>query len=114
MKKSTKHSDIESKKAESTNDPAQLKNVDSGNVSPRLEGGNTQNRWSSPSVMAKDYPPKARSLYERAIKGGSRKAAIRAHCLQCMGYQFAEVKACAARTCSLYPYRMGGQNDGLE
>lgn len=33
--------------------------------------------------------------------------AIRNHCLECCGWQSAEVRRCTAPKCWLYPYRMG-------
>ncbi len=33
--------------------------------------------------------------------------AIRRFCLQCMGFQTAEVRACTEATCPLWPYRLG-------
>lgn len=37
----------------------------------------------------------------------SPKASIRNHCLECCGYNRADVDACTAPECWLYPYRMG-------
>lgn len=37
----------------------------------------------------------------------TRAAAIRNHCIECMGYVATEVKDCTAPACWLYPYRMG-------
>lgn len=53
-------------------------------------------------------PRKYQRLYLRAWTGQSRKSAIRAHCLECMGYQSGEVPRCTAPGCALYPYREGG------
>ena len=50
-------------------------------------------------------PGKYRSLYLRAWGGKSRKAAIRAFCLECTGYDAAEVRRCTDGACPLYPYR---------
>ncbi len=50
-------------------------------------------------------PVRQRSIFRRAWAGRSRKAAIRAACLECMGYQSAEVNRCTAPACPLYPYR---------
>ena len=58
-----------------------------------------------------DIPEKYRSLYERAMSGKSRKAAVRAHCLMCTGWQPSEVAKCTASTCPLFPYRMPGGVD---
>ena len=33
--------------------------------------------------------------------------AIRCHCLECMGYQQAEVRRCTDTGCHLWPYRLG-------
>lgn len=37
----------------------------------------------------------------------TRKVAIRLHCIECCGYQRAEVRRCDNRKCWLWPYRMG-------
>jgi len=44
-------------------------------------------------------------LYERAMTGRSRKAAMRSFCLECCGWQRVEVANCTATACPLYPYR---------
>ena len=54
----------------------------------------------------RDVPKKYNSLLERA-RNGSRKAAIRAFCLECVGWIPSEVKACTVPYCPLYPYRLG-------
>jgi len=41
-------------------------------------------------------------------------AAIRNHCIECMGYQPALVKTCPARECWLWPYRLGRRPNGEE
>ena len=51
-------------------------------------------------------PTKYRGLYQRAMSGKSRKAAIRTHCLMCVGWQAREVVLCTATTCPLYSYRL--------
>jgi hypothetical protein len=55
-----------------------------------------------------DVPPKYRALYERAYGGTSRKAAIRAFCLECVGWSQAEVVRCSAAACPLYEFREHG------
>jgi len=35
------------------------------------------------------------------------RAAIRNHCLECVGYESSEVASCTAPACWLYPYRLG-------
>ncbi len=52
-----------------------------------------------------EIPPRQRPVFLRAWRGNSRKAALRAFCLECMGYESAEVNRCTARACPLYPYR---------
>lgn len=44
-------------------------------------------------------------LFRRAARGRSRKAAIMAHCIECMGYRRADVTDCTSTSCPLYPYR---------
>ena len=56
-------------------------------------------------------PVKFRGLYRRAMTGKSRKAAIRAHCLMCVGWQASEVAKCTAPSCPLYAYRMSSGAD---
>ncbi len=51
-------------------------------------------------------PKQYRPMYKRAMRGQSRKAAIRVHCLMCVGWQPGEVTKCTSTTCPLYPYRM--------
>jgi hypothetical protein len=53
-------------------------------------------------------PPRYRRLYEAAWVGRSRKSAIRAFCLECVGWQPSEVRRCTARTCPLYEFRVAG------
>jgi len=55
-----------------------------------------------------DVPVKYRGLYKRAYAAKSRKAAIRAFCLECTYWQFSEVALCTAPACPLYEYRLKG------
>lgn len=55
-----------------------------------------------------DVPAHYRHLYRSAWTRRSRKAAIRAFCLACVGWQPSEVRNCTARTCSLYEFRLRG------
>lgn len=55
--------------------------------------------------LAQIPPPRQRPIFLRAWAGKSRKAAIRAFCLECVGYESAEVNRCTAPACPLYPYR---------
>lgn len=55
-----------------------------------------------------DVPAAYRHLYRSAWTGRSRKAAIRAFCLACVGWQPKEVRNCTALTCPLYEFRLRG------
>lgn len=55
-----------------------------------------------------DAPAKYRGLYRKAWEGKSRKAAIRAFCLECVGWSEHEVRLCAAPACPLYEFRQNG------
>jgi len=54
-----------------------------------------------------DVPNHLRAMYREAV-GGSRKAALRLHCLECVGWIPSEVEACTAPGCILYAYRLTG------
>ena len=53
-------------------------------------------------------PPKYRALYRKAWSGRSRKAAIRAFCMECVCYSPAEVERCSSPCCPLSGYRLKG------
>lgn len=53
------------------------------------------------SQMPKIY----RRTYLLAVGGRSPKAAIKASCLECIGWQREEVARCTASACPLYAYR---------
>jgi len=55
--------------------------------------------WREP-----DIPAKYRKLYEQG-RAGKAKAAIRCHCLMCVGREPNEVEQCTARGCPLYTLR---------
>jgi len=55
-----------------------------------------------------DVPPKYRGLSRRAYAGRSRKAAIRAFCLECVYWSGDEVRRCTAPACPLYEFRLKG------
>ena len=44
-------------------------------------------------------------IYDRAMTGKSRKAAMHAFCLECVGWVVQEVFLCTDPGCPLYPYR---------
>ena len=50
-------------------------------------------------------PRKYQGIYDRAMSGKSRKAAIRAFCLECCGWERNEVALCTDPGCPLFPYR---------
>ncbi len=52
-----------------------------------------------------DTPRAYRKNYDRAMAGQSRKAAMHAFCLECMGWAREEIKVCTSPACPLYPYR---------
>jgi len=56
----------------------------------------------------RDVPPKYRNLYRRAYAAKSRKAAIRAHCLECCGWSADEVRRCTSPACPLFQFRLKG------
>jgi len=73
------------------------KPVDDSQAAPRY--GDSRKRRLA------DCPPKFRKLYRRAWGGKSRQSAIRAHCLECVGWSPREVALCTAPACPLYEYR---------
>lgn len=58
--------------------------------------------------MEKDVPRKYRKLHEEARTTTSRKKAIRFFCLECCGFDAAEVRQCTAKDCVMYKYRLKG------
>lgn len=52
-------------------------------------------------------PTRYQRLAKRAASGRSIKAAVKLHCIQCMGYSLKPAKVCEARVCPLWPYRPG-------
>ena len=50
-------------------------------------------------------PKLYRGIYDKAVKGRSRKASMHAFCLECVGFQIKEVYLCTDLGCALYPYR---------
>ena len=52
-----------------------------------------------------DIPAHLKGIFAAAWRGRSRKMALKAHCVECMGYQRALVKGCTSLACALYPYR---------
>jgi hypothetical protein len=52
-----------------------------------------------------EVPRIHRETYLRAATKRSRVAAVKAFCLECMGWQKGEVRKCTALTCPLWSYR---------
>jgi hypothetical protein len=51
-------------------------------------------------------PPQYKTLYEKVTVGkAAPKTCIKAMCLECMGWQRAEVAKCTATACPLYKHR---------
>ena len=50
-------------------------------------------------------PKLYRGIYNKAVAGKSRKAAMHAQCLECCGWSIKEVFLCTSPQCPLYPYR---------
>jgi len=50
-------------------------------------------------------PKLYRGIYDKVMTGKSRKAAMRAFCLECVAWQINEVFQCTDAACPLYPYR---------
>jgi len=55
-----------------------------------------------------DMPKRYRNIYDKAMSGKSRAAAMHAFCLECMGWQRIEVELCTSPACPLYAYRPYG------
>ena len=80
-------------------------------LTPRSLGGPEEAQAETGAERAKrlsDVPKKYRQLYRRAWERKSRKAAIRAFCLECDGWSENEVRLCTAPACPLYEFRLKG------
>jgi len=53
------------------------------------------------SIIPKPY----KKTYEKAVARKSMKAAIKAQCLECVGWEKSEVRNCTALACPLWAYR---------
>jgi len=56
--------------------------------------------------MQRKVPKKYKNLYEKAMKGSSRRAAMKSFCAECVGYVSKEIEKCTDVGCPLYPYRL--------
>jgi hypothetical protein len=53
-----------------------------------------------------EAPESCRNTLSRAFSGSaSPRGAIKAFCLQCVGFVRSDVRDCSARACALHPYR---------
>ncbi len=53
----------------------------------------------------KQIPKLYRGIYDKAVAGRSRKAAMHAFCLECCGWVIKEVYLCTSPQCPLFLYR---------
>ena len=56
-------------------------------------------------------PERTHKNYRKAWNGRNRKYAVRMFCVECMGYEQAEIPRCTSLACPLYPYRALGVPD---
>lgn len=61
--------------------------------------------------MSRNRPEHLAPLFARAASGKSRAAAIKAFCIECVGFKRADVTNCTAQQCPLYPYRPYQRDD---
>ena len=63
-------------------------------------------RRSAVERRADKMPVSARRVYIRAVRGkASPRAAIKAHCLECMGWERQGITECTGWACPLWAYR---------
>ena len=74
--------------------------ADNGQSDARQEANDT--------VDVQRIPKAYQGHYKKALAGKSRKAAIRAFCLECVGWNAKEVRLCTAKGCPLYQFRLKG------
>jgi hypothetical protein len=65
----------------------------------------TSNRDALIEQRRAQIPKLYRAIYDKAVRGNSRKAAMHAFCLECVCWQIKEVFLCTDLGCPLYPYR---------
>ena len=74
---------------------------------PTTSRKNDRNLQTVRNKHLAQVPRKQRAAFLRAWEGKSRKSAVRAMCLECMGYQAGEIPLCTSPTCPLYEFREG-------
>lgn len=52
-----------------------------------------------------EMPEVHRANYDKAVRGRSMKAVVKAFCLECVQWQKEEVRLCTSLACPMYPYR---------
>ena len=52
-----------------------------------------------------DIPVLYKNNYRKAMNGKNRASAVKAFCLECMGWQRTEVAKCTSVACPLFLYR---------
>jgi hypothetical protein len=65
----------------------------------------TPTRRASVGKRLAEMPELFRGAYMQAVDGNSPTTAIKAFCLECVGWQRPEVAACTSLACPLYAYR---------
>jgi len=67
----------------------------------------TEKQKAVPGIVSRweQMPKSYRNIYEKALRGKSKAAAIKAHCLECAGWRPTEVARCTSLGCPLFPYR---------
>jgi hypothetical protein len=84
-----------------------IRHADALETAPGSTNAGQADAEAARAAKLAQIPRRQRPVFRRAWAGKSRKAAMRAFCLECMGYESAEVPRCTAPTCPLYPYRRG-------
>lgn len=62
-------------------------------------------RAAAIAARTAQMPVSCRGTYRRAVEGRSLRAAVKAFCLECVGWKREEVAACTALACPLWPVR---------
>lgn len=60
------------------------------------------------------HTPRYKGVFQRAFEGVSRKAAMDAFCVECIGYEPEEIRNCTVTDCPLYEFRPRRTQAGSE
>lgn len=71
------------------------------------DAGETEVKRAERLVDVKKDAPRYLNTFRRAYAGKSLRAAVNAHCIECMGFDAAAVRECSALACPLFQYRPG-------